>query len=70
MSIASALALLLPEAHRLKGEENYVPWREKIINIAKSNSLIKYIYKRGKAPEEVDEFANNVNEKKLETWQA
>jgi len=59
--------LLLPEAHCLKGEENYVLWREKIINIAKWNSLIKYIYKKGKAPEEVDEFANIVDEKKLET---
>ncbi len=35
-------------------------------NIAKSNRLIKYIYKKGKVLEEVDEFANNVNKKKLE----
>ncbi len=62
--------MLLPEVHRLKREENYVLWREKIINIAKSNSLIKYIYKRGKVLEEVNEFANIVDEKKLETWQA
>ncbi len=59
--------MLLPEVHCLKREENYVLWREKIINIAKLNSLIKYIYKKDKAPEEVDEFANIVNKKKLET---
>ncbi len=70
MSITSALALLLPEAYCLKREENYVLQREKIINIAKLNSLIKYIYKKGKAPEEVDEFANIINKKKLEIQQA
>jgi len=56
----------LPEAYRVKGEENYVPWHKKIINVAKSTSLIKYIYERRKPPEEVHELNKNVDEKKLE----
>jgi hypothetical protein len=63
--LANSLSLLLPEVYRLRGDENYVPWRKKIINVALSNDLIKHIYERGKLPEEVDEFGDNVDTKKL-----
>jgi len=37
-----------------------------MINVALSNDLIKHIYEKGKPPEEVDEFADVVDAKKLE----
>jgi hypothetical protein len=46
---------------RLNGEENYAAWKEAVEDLAKANGLRKFIYKRGKAPEEA-------NEDKLVYW--
>ena len=46
----------LPESMKLKGEENYVAWKEAIEDMAIANGLRRFIHAKGKAPEYVDEF--------------
>ena len=41
---------------KLKGEENYIIWKEVIEDIAVINKLKHYIYKKRKAPKYMDEF--------------
>ena len=53
---------------KLKGEENYVAWKEVIEDIAVANGLRCYIYKKGKAPKYVDEFNKKANKTKLAVW--
>jgi len=53
---------------KLKGEENYIVWKEVIEDIAVVNGLKWYIYKKGKVPKYVDEFNKKANEIKLVVW--
>jgi len=53
---------------KLKGEENYVIWKEVIEDIAVANRLRRYIYKKGKASEYVDKFNKKANKIKLAVW--
>ena len=59
---------LLPDGMKLKGEENYTAWKEAIEDIAITNGLRRYIHKKGKAPEYMDEFDEKANETKLAAW--
>jgi len=53
---------------KLKGEENYVAWKEVIEDITVANGLRRYIYKKGKAPKYIDEFDEKANKIKLAAW--
>jgi len=53
---------------KLKGEENYVAWKEVIEDIAVANGLRRYIYKKGKAPKYVDKFNKKADKIKLVVW--
>jgi hypothetical protein len=61
---------LLPNSMRLKGEENYIAWKEVIKDLVVANSLRHFIHKKGKAPKYIDEFDEKANEIKLAVWQA
>ena len=50
---------------KLKGEENYIIWKEVIEDIAITNGLRWYIHKKEKALEYVDKFNEKTNETKL-----
>jgi hypothetical protein len=63
-------SLHLPEAMKLKGDENYPDWKEKVLNIAKSNGIAKYVHEKYKAPPEVDEFDEKASEEAVKLWQA
>ena len=54
---------------KLKGEKNYIAWKEVIEDIAVVNGLRQYIHKKGKAPEYVDKFNKKADEIKLAIWQ-
>ena len=60
---------LLPDGMKLIGEENYTVWKEAIEDIAVVNGLRRYIYKKGKAPEYIDEFNKKANKTKLAVQQ-
>ena len=53
---------------KLKGKENYVTWKEAIINLASLNNLHYHIHKKGRAPEYVNKFSDKVDSDKLRTW--
>ena len=53
---------------KLQGEENYLAWKEAILNIAKANNLRRYIHEKGVIPKEVDEFESGVDEEELRQW--
>jgi hypothetical protein len=55
---------------KLKGEENYVAWKEAIEDLAIANGLRRYIHKKGRVPEYADEFDEKVDEAKLAAWLA
>ena len=65
MSESSSSKNLLPDSMRLKGEENYTAWKEAIEDIAVANGLRRYIHKKGKAPEYMDEFNEKADKTKL-----
>ena len=50
---------------KLKGEENYIIWKEVIEDITVVNGLRRYIYKKGKVPKYADEFNKKANKIKL-----
>jgi len=56
MSESSSSKNLLLNGMKLKGEENYIAWKEVIEDIAITNGLRWYIYEKGKAPKYVDKF--------------
>jgi hypothetical protein len=60
----------LPDGMKLKGEENYVAWKEAIENLAISNDLRRFIHEKGRAPRYVDEFDDDVDEAQLALWKA
>ena len=62
-------SLTLPGALKLKGEENWLLWKEVMESLAQSNILHKYIHMKGKAPEYANKFNNNINANKLQKWQ-
>jgi len=68
MSESSSSKNLLPDGIKLKGEENYVAWKEVIEDIAVANRLRRYIHKKGKAPKYVDEFDKKADKTKLVVW--
>ena len=55
----------LPESMKLKGEENYVTWKEAIEDIAIINSLRRFIHEKGRAPLYIDEFNKKADIAKL-----
>ena len=69
--MSSHTSLSLPEASKLKGAENYQQWKDKVINIAKSNGIAKFLHEksRTKKPQEVDEWDDDVKEEDLKKWQ-
>jgi hypothetical protein len=60
----------LPEGMKLKGEKNYVAWKEAIEDLAIANGLRRYIHAKGRVPEYADEFDEKVDEAKLAVWLA
>jgi hypothetical protein len=54
--MSNVTGLYLPDRIKLKGKENYQQWKEKIVNIAKSNQLGKYINDKCIPPLKIDEF--------------
>jgi hypothetical protein len=60
----------LPEGMKLKGEENYVAWKEAIEDLAIANGLRRYIHEKGRVPEYADEFDEKVDAAKLALWLA
>ena len=46
----------LPESMELKGEENYIAWKEAIEDMAVANGLRLFIHEKGRAPKYIDEF--------------
>jgi hypothetical protein len=60
----------LPKGMKLKGEENYVAWKEAIEDLAVANGLRRYIHEKGKALEYIDEFDKKANKAKLAAWLA
>ncbi len=54
--MSNAMGLHLPDGMKLKGEENYQQWKEKIMNIVKSNQLARYINDKCVPPPEIDKF--------------
>jgi len=70
MSESSSSKNLLPDSMKLKGEENYIAWKEAIEDIAVVNRLRQYIYEKGKSPEYMDEFNEKADETKLVVWLA
>ncbi|EKD11974.1 hypothetical protein MBM_09837 [Drepanopeziza brunnea f. sp. 'multigermtubi' MB_m1] len=66
----SSHSLNLPEASKLKGGENYQQWKDKVINIAKSNRISKYINPKSRSliPMEVDECDDTVKAEDLQRW--
>jgi len=55
----------LPDGIKLRGEENYVAWKEAIKDIAVANGLQCFIYKKGKAPKYVNKFDKKANKAKV-----
>jgi hypothetical protein len=64
-TITPSTSLTLLGAIKLKGEENWLLWKELMENLAKSNNLRKYIHEKGKAPEFANEFDDDVEATKL-----
>jgi len=54
---------------KLKGEKNYIIWKEVIEDIAVINKLRQYIYKKRKVLKYMNEFDEKANEIKLVVWQ-
>ena len=69
MSEISNSKNLLPDGMKLKGEENYIAWKEAIEDITVVNGLRCYIHEKGKAFKYVDEFNEKADETKLAAWQ-
>ncbi|OWP01747.1 hypothetical protein B2J93_2339 [Marssonina coronariae] len=65
-----SIPLILPEAQKLKGVENYDQWRDTIINIAKIYGIAKHLHikSRTHAPIEVDEWDPSVSTTALNNW--
>ena len=55
----------LLESLKLKGEENYIVWKEVIEDIAVVNSLRQFIHEKGRAPLYIDEFDKKADTAKL-----
>ena len=68
LTLLPSTSLTLLGAIKLKGEENWLLWKELIENLAKSNNLRKYIHEKGKAPEFANEFDDDVDAEKLQKW--
>ena len=73
MSKSSNSKNLLPNSTKPKGEENYTVQKKVIENIAITNRLKQYIYKKEKALKYMDEFNKKTNKIKLavqQIWKA
>ncbi|XMA13681.1 hypothetical protein WAI453_006472 [Rhynchosporium graminicola] len=69
--MSSSTSLNLADGHKLKGGENYTEWRDKVLNIAKTNGISKFlnVKSRDHVPKEVDEWDDEVDDKALKKWQ-
>jgi len=70
--LTSASSLTLPESIKLKGEENWTQWKDKITSIAKMNSLYKYVYEKAQnlKPNAVNEYDSDLKAtpEQLKAW--
>ena len=64
-------ALHLPTALKLKGEENFEVWKEAMINLAKTNGLIKYIRPNQQIPKEYkfDDEDDKSTPEQIKAWE-
>ena len=60
----------LPDSMKLRGEANYVAWKEAIEDMAVANGLRRFIHEKGRAPEYIDEFDKKADKDKLSAWLA
>lgn len=68
--MASSSLLTLQDAHKLKGIENYPEWRDKVLNIAESNDISKFVDPESKnhIPKEVGEWDSKASKDEREIW--
>jgi hypothetical protein len=61
-TLSSSISIYILEAMKLKGEENWIQWKEKIISIAKASDIYKYIYPKAMLtkPEFVNEYDDDL----------
>jgi hypothetical protein len=64
----SNIKVMLPEAQRLKGEENYAQWVEAIRDIIFANGLDQHIHERAIPPKQVDPYDPEVPEAEKLLW--
>jgi hypothetical protein len=53
---------------KLKGQENYLIWKLRILNLAIINNLNKYFSNKYKKPPEADEFDEKTTERAMKLW--
>ncbi|KAK6586176.1 hypothetical protein PZA11_001233 [Diplocarpon coronariae] len=70
MSSLSSAALSLPESQKLKGAEDYSQWRNKVLNLAKSNALTMHLHTKARthAPPEVDLWDRSITNEERDNW--
>ena len=60
----------LPDSIKLKGEENYIVQKDTIKDLAIINNLYRFIYKKGRALEYINEFNKKADIDKLKLQKA
>jgi hypothetical protein len=60
----------LQKDQKLKGQENYLMWKPRILNLATANSLDRYFSNKYKKPPEADEFDKKATERAVKLWNA
>lgn len=66
--MSSSSGLNLPDSLKLKGEENYIQWKDKVMDIAISHDLCQYVDSRFVPPKEVDYLDPKVDQEALKLW--
>jgi hypothetical protein len=62
-------SMVIPDALKLRGEENYPTWKQTMRDWVEAHDLVKYIHATAIAPEYVDEFATTPPDpEKLRVW--
>ncbi|KAG4426994.1 hypothetical protein IFR05_017523, partial [Cadophora sp. M221] len=67
---SSSTSLSLQDTFKLKGIENYPEWRDKVMNIAESNDISKFVDPESKnhTPKEVGEWDTTSTKGEKEEW--
>jgi hypothetical protein len=55
---------------KLKGQENYLIWKPRMLNLATTNGLDRYFSNKYKKPPKVDEFDKKTTERAVKLWNA